>query len=460
MGSLLSYLMHLAEQEAKHKGLDENTKVVTIIINRERILQVARISEKTLIGYLKEYRTLDYVRSVRYSHGDTYEVNFEAIQNGVNNPPTPKQKGRPKKPQESLPNYQDKNPSTFTENPSTLEEKVETLSEKLKVLQQKFTDLQLSDSSEARQEDVLGLFFDVSKLLLTFTDITDSCGDGSVEHIPATDELSSYSNNGYHADVVPDSPLDIGNPVGAAEETEGHLPPRKVDGQHEQPETEVESLSPAAQQQVQEEEQQVSYGTPEEWEEAQRTFLEKSRSYWDNLPRQDRKRLGGRWDGYKRGALVAWKKRTPKPKPVGGVPPQMPPQDAPWNTNTVKALFDYWREKPLVTTHQLSEASKIAHMLALNYTRQQVVDVRTYMYDEDPWWKERREHIDIFSVGKHIHIKLQEMVKKKTQGNEHSPQSNGYLPPSLQGLEDFTYAPPSTVMPREYRTAAASGSRG
>ena len=149
MGSLLNYFLFRASQEAEYQGLDESCKVVTITINREDILKTARISEKTLIGFLREFNELGYVLSARYSHKNTFEVHFEAVDKAIIHPPERKLRGRPpkQKQEESCSNLEEENTSTFDENTSTytakLERKVEVLTGKLKSLEEKFTELQL-----------------------------------------------------------------------------------------------------------------------------------------------------------------------------------------------------------------------------------------------------------------------------------------------------------------------------
>jgi len=56
------------------------------------------------------------------------------------------------------------------------------------------------------------------------------------------------------------------------------------------------------------------YTTPEEWETAQKAFLEVLRTEWDSLSRQEKTKRGGRWDIYKKQQHDTWKFTHPKPK--------------------------------------------------------------------------------------------------------------------------------------------------
>ncbi len=142
MGNILNFLVSRASYIAE-KGKLESCKVVTITADRDAILKAIRISEKTFITYLKELNELHYVDAKRYARRE-YDVNFEAINEGIKNPPAQKLRGRPKGSKrqcESGSNKCEENTSTLQNNTSTyvseLENKVEVLSEKLKVLQLK-----------------------------------------------------------------------------------------------------------------------------------------------------------------------------------------------------------------------------------------------------------------------------------------------------------------------------------
>lgn len=126
-------------------------------------------------------------------------------------------------------------------------------------------------------------------------------------------------------------------------------------------------------------------------------------------------------------------------------PPPMPSEDAPWNTNTCKQLFDYWRKKPLLSTYQLGESSKLAKALAQNYTRAQVENSRNYMHDEAEWWSEHPEKVDIFSVAKHIH----EMLEKMEQKIKHKGTMNGNSKPLQHDFSNgLNYFKPDDFAPK------------
>jgi hypothetical protein len=146
MGSVLNYFLFKASYEADRLYPNEQCKGVTVEISRDDILQVNRISEKTLIGYLSEFNRLGYVKRGPYQR--TYEVSFEAINKAIAEPPKRHARGRPKGTHKSCSNSSQENTSTLPEISSTyvteLEQKVEVFSSKLKTLEEKFTELQLS----------------------------------------------------------------------------------------------------------------------------------------------------------------------------------------------------------------------------------------------------------------------------------------------------------------------------
>lgn len=92
--------------------------------------------------------------------------------------------------------------------------------------------------------------------------------------------------------------------------------------------------------------------------------------------------------------------------------PAMPPADAEWKTTTCLLMFTAWRGKPLIGTYKNSQASTCAKALVQNYTRAQVEAVRAYMVEQDEWWSQHPEKVDVCSVGAHIHEKLAEMARK------------------------------------------------
>jgi len=117
-------------------------------------------------------------------------------------------------------------------------------------------------------------------------------------------------------------------------------------------------------------------------------------------------------------AKVATGKRSQKKsEPTGPDSPStitaMPPADAEWKTTTCLQLFTYWRGHPLLSRYQNMRASQCAKALAQNYTREQVEQVRKYMVEDDPWWSQHPEKVDVCSVAEHIHEKLAEMVRAK-----------------------------------------------
>ena len=155
--------------------------------------------------------------------------------------------------------------------------------------------------------------------------------------------------------------------------------------------------------------------------------------------------------------------------------PEMPPLSAKWpNRETAIRVAQAIRER-IYTDKQLKDERKAAEKMFKDYptlTREQFTTIFT---ESLAWWKEHDQ--GLFTIGTlmskskatgkvHLERSLEILEQRKGKSSngqgkpdEHTQRSNGYFPPSLQGLEDFTYAPPQTVIPREYRTAAASARR-
>lgn len=111
--------------------------------------------------------------------------------------------------------------------------------------------------------------------------------------------------------------------------------------------------------------------------------------------------------------------------------PEMPTENARWCTRTCVQMFDAWRGAPLLVKFQIQQASQCGKTLSQNYTRQQVVDARKYMVEEDEWWSKHPEKVDICTVAKHIHEMQSKMARK-------SGQQPGVKKPQSE-LTDFTH---------------------
>lgn len=126
----------------------------------------------------------------------------------------------------------------------------------------------------------------------------------------------------------------------------------------------------------------------------------------------------------KRGSKPPEEKQAEAP-----APPVMPAVDAPWGTATCVQLFDHWRGAPLLTTHQLMEASKCAKAMAANYTRRQVETARRWMVERDPYWSARATGVDICQVAGHIGRMLAdiETARKAKQAANVPQQGNSQI---------------------------------
>lgn len=124
----------------------------------------------------------------------------------------------------------------------------------------------------------------------------------------------------------------------------------------------------------------------------------------------------------------------PGAAPIALIP--MPPPDAVWKTTTCLLMFTHWRGKPLITRRQNADASSCAKKLAELYTREQVERVRTYMVEDDPWWSQHPEKVDVCTVAEHIHTKLAEMARSKKPLKK--PIQTPLLP-SFSGVSDEAF---------------------
>lgn len=115
-------------------------------------------------------------------------------------------------------------------------------------------------------------------------------------------------------------------------------------------------------------------------------------------------------------------------------PPQMPGDDAEWNTRTCLQMFDYWRGAPLLDVGSIKYASSCAKNMAQAYNREQVTLVRTAM-NNDKYWIERGG-ADICDVARHMQKELNKIkmptLKQVVNGNMPPPEQDG--PASCNGL--------------------------
>ena len=135
IGELLNYFVYEASIEAERQKLPEDCKVIKLARTHEDILQSVRISEKTLITYLKQLKIWGYVLSQPY-HIE-YIVNLEAVNDAILKPPELVQRRRVTKQTE-------KGCKSTTLQPNECEQgcKVVELQEKVVSLQLQVEDLQ------------------------------------------------------------------------------------------------------------------------------------------------------------------------------------------------------------------------------------------------------------------------------------------------------------------------------
>lgn len=167
----------LVEAYKLAKKAPESCKNVTLQLSHNDILSVIRIAEGSLIKYLKEFNTWEYVLSLPYSQ--EYTVNVEKIRQAVANPPDPKtdpckaekEEKQPRKSRgkscknetcetlETSPINQDEVAeilAALREEVSNLKLEVANLQPGITNLQLRITNLQLAKSASSHSQPVLG----------------------------------------------------------------------------------------------------------------------------------------------------------------------------------------------------------------------------------------------------------------------------------------------------------------
>jgi hypothetical protein len=141
-------------------------------------------------------------------------------------------------------------------------------------------------------------------------------------------------------------------------------------------------------------------------------------------------------EGKEQGQETSEHERQTPAQATAVLPPSMPPEDAPWSTQTCLQLFDAWRGAPLLVASTRRKAKPEAVGLVSHYSREQIVHVYRAM-SEDPYWA-KQGGVDIEQVANHIARELKKLdhASARSPTTSSSPASrepavNPYLARSL-----------------------------